>query len=568
MAESARGIDIDLQAIIGTFLTETAEGLAAMEQALVELETRPENDDALRTIFRVTHTIKGNAGSLGFPTVAEFVHALEDVLAGLRSRAVPVTPALVTLLLEGVDLLRGMIPAAAAGEERTDPAVAQLLERLAAPLGAPRPKPESAPPPRQAAAVERRGSPGRRQEDADHERTLRVEIALLDLMTNLSGEIAIAHGRLRRALSRRNRQGGEAVEAHEEAERLFGDLQELVMRARLVPLGPAFHRHVRTVRDTAASRGKLARLVVKGEDVEVDTAIVEQIRDPLTHMVRNAIDHGIESPAARAVAGKDSCGTVTLRAHREGGSIVIEVSDDGAGLDRERILGRAREAGLVADGAQLPDSDVFRLIFEPGFSTTEVVTELSGRGVGLDVVQRNVAALRGTVGVTSEPGKGTTITVRLPLTLAVISGLNVGVGGETFVIPLEAVVECLELSPTERPNEDGRGVVNLRGQSLPFISLAHLFGLGNGSGRGEVVVVRTDERIAGLAVDAIHGDGQTVVKPLGKLFRGVSGVSGASILGDGRIALILDVPAIVRRGPERAAGQGASSAEAEPQTRE
>lgn len=326
------------------------------------------------------------------------------------------------------------------------------------------------------------------------------------------------------------------------------------MRARLVPLGPVFRRHVRTVRDTAAACGKLARLVMEGEGVEVDTAIVDHVRDPLTHMVRNAVDHGIESPAARAAAGKDACGTVTLRALREGGSIVIEVADDGAGLDRDRILARARAAGLVSEGAQPPDSEVFRLVFEPGFSTVEAVSEVSGRGVGLDVVQRNVAALRGTVAVASEPGRGTTITLRLPLTLAVIAGLNVRVGDETFVIPLDSVVECIELRADERPHEDGRGVVNLRGRSLPFISLAHLFDLGSGSDRGEVVVVRTGEEMAGLAVDAIVGDGQTVIKPLGKLFRSVSGVSGASLLGDGRVALILDVPAIVRRGPERANG--------------
>ena len=319
------------------------------------------------------------------------------------------------------------------------------------------------------------------------------------------------------------------------------------MQARLVPLGPVFRRHVRTVRDAANSRGKLARLVIEGEEVEVDTSVVDHVRDPLTHLVRNAIDHGIESPAARVAAGKDPCGTVTLRAYHQGGVIVLEVADDGKGLDRDRILARARESGLVAEGALPGGAEVLRLIFEPGFSTADAVTEMSGRGVGLDVVQKNVAALRGMVGVVSEPGRGTTITMRLPLTLAVIAGLNVGAGGETFVIPLEAVVECLELSEDEKPHEDGRGVVNVSGQSLPFVSLCHLFGHGGSPGRREVVVVRTEEGMAGLAVEVIHGEGQTVVKPLGKMFREVTGVSGASILGDGRVALILDIAAIVHQ---------------------
>lgn len=558
MAEQG-GIEIDLTSIFETFVAESAEGLSAMEQALVELESRPADAEALQTVFRVTHTIKGNAGSLGFAALAEFAHAFEDVLAGLRSRAVPVTPALVTLLLRAVDLFRRMIPAAAAGEEALEPAAVELLaglralqtalEAAVAPAAH-----VVAPPP-----AERRESAGRRRDDVDREKTLRVGVGLLDRLMNLTGEIAIAHGRLRQTLSKGGGSASAAVAAHGEAERLFGDLQQLVMQARLVPLGPVFRRHVRTVRDAATSCGKLARLVIEGEEVEVDTSVVEHVRDPLTHLVRNAIDHGIESRAGRAAAGKDPCGTVTLRAFQDGGSIVIEVADDGAGLDRERILSRARETGLVAEGVQLAGADVLRLIFEPGFSTSEVVTDLSGRGVGLDVVQRNITALRGTVGVASEPGHGTTITLRLPLTLAVIAGLNVGVEGETFVIPLEAVVECVELARDERPHEDGRGVVNLRGQSLPFVSLAHLFDLGRTSERGEVVVVRTEEGMAGLAVDVVHGDGQTVIKPLGRLFRGVAGVSGASILGDGRVALILDVAAIVRHEHARQAAQQIST---------
>ena len=563
MTTELDGLGVDLQAIVDTFLAETSEGLSTMEQTLVELEASPSDAEALQRIFRVAHTLKGNAASLGFKGVADFTHVLEDVLDALRSRALLLTPPLATLLLGTVDLLRRMVPAAVAGEDEPDAEALALLERLRSVRAgggvgdagsAARPCPE------------RREAAGRRRDDAARDKTLRVATELLDRMTNLTGEIAIAHGRLRQTLCGTVGQVTPASAAHEEAERLFASLQELVMQARLVPLWPIFRPHVRTVRDAAAAHGKLARLVTEGEDVEVDTTLVEHVRDPLTHLIRNAIDHGIESPAARAAAGKDPIGTITLRAFRDGGSLVLEVADDGAGPDRQKILARARETGLLPDGALPSDADILRLIFEPGFSTADTVSDLSGRGVGLDVVQRNVTSLRGTVAVAGEPGLGTRITLRLPLTLAVIAGLSVGVGGETFVVPLDAVVECLQLSPGDRPHEDGRGVVNLRGQSLPFVSLSRLFGAGAPSSGTErqVVVVKTEEGMAGLAVDAIHGDGQTVVKPLGRMFRGAVGVSGATILGDGRVGLILDVGAIVRREHARPGARAAEPHHPEP----
>ena len=556
------GIEIDFQAIVDTFSAESAEGLSAMEETLVELETSPTDPDALQRIFRVAHTLKGNAASLGFGALADFTHVLEDVLDRLRSGAMRVTPPLVTLLLETVDALRRMVPAATAGEEELDGDAAALLGRLrglratgeVASAQAEAPKPE------------RRAGGGRRKEDAGPDRTLRVATALLDRMTNLTGELAIAHGRLREALARGSGSATVAAAAHEEAERLFAALQDLVMQARLVPLRPAFRPYVRTVRDVAAAHGKLARLVIEGEEVEVDTTVVDHVRPLLAHLIRNAIGHGIETPEARAAAGKDATGTVTLRAFRDGGSLVLEVADDGAGLDREKILARARRTGLLAEGTVPSDAEISRLIFEPGFSTSETVSDLSGRGVGLDVVKRSVSELRGTVTVSSEPGAGTRIALRLPLTLAVIAGLGVGVGDETYVVPLEAVVECLQLSEGERPHEDGRGLVDLRGRGLPVVSLSHLLGTGSASRRKErqVVVVKTEEGTAGLAVDAIHGDGQTVVKPLGKVFRGAVGISGATILGDGRVGLILDAGAIVRR--ENARG-GSRPAEVRPQVK-
>lgn len=320
------------------------------------------------------------------------------------------------------------------------------------------------------------------------------------------------------------------------------------MKVRMVPLGPIFRRYLRTVRDVAAAHGKQARLVVEGEDVEVDTSVVEHIRDPLTHMIRNAIDHGIEAPDVRRRRGKDPCGCVTLRAFRDAGSIVIQVADDGAGLDRARIADRARALGTVPDLEALTDQQLHRLVLEPGFSTADAVTDLSGRGVGLDVVRRNVERLRGAVEIESRDGGGTTITLRLPLTLAIIAGFAVGVAGETYLMPLDAVVECLDLPREECPHADGRGVLNLRGAALPYLRLREVFGLGGSPPeREQVVVVDHDGGQVGLAVDALYGESQTVIKPLGKLVRNATGFAGSAILGSGKVALILDVAALLRQ---------------------
>ena len=333
------------------------------------------------------------------------------------------------------------------------------------------------------------------------------------------------------------------------------------MKARMVPIGPSFHQHVRTVRDVASAHGKQARLVVEGEDVAVDTAVVEYVRDPLIHMVRNALDHGIEPPDARRAAGKDPAGRLTLRAFHEAGSMVIEVEDDGAGLDRERIAKKAVAMGLAAEAARLSDEDLARIVFEPGFSTAEKVTELSGRGVGMDVVRRNVEALRGSVAIASERGKGTTVTIRVPLTLAIIQGFKVGIGDEAYILPLDAVVECLELPASESASPTAHGVVNLRGKPLPYLRLRDHFDLeGSRPARENVVVVQHGALSAGIVVDELHGESSTVIKPLGTMFKGIPGVAGSSILGNGRVALILDIAGILRETLRRVAARDAAAA--------
>ncbi|HWW94097.1 MAG TPA: chemotaxis protein CheA, partial [Vicinamibacteria bacterium] len=465
-------IDIDRDALFQTFLSESEEGLAMMEEALVGLESRPDDGELLAAVFRVAHTLKGNASSLGFQSLVRLSHTLEDLLDRLRDRDIPVTGDLVTLLLEAVDALRDLVPAAVNGSEALTAAHEQLLRELSRRAGG-----GDDPPPSAGSGGSPFGeghvSPGPAR-SAEH-RSLRVDIDRLDRMLNLTGEIAIARGRLRRMLEQHG-VPAPVLEAQGEVDRLSLDLQELVMKVRLVPLRGTFRGFVRTVRDLAARQGKEARLILEGEDVEVDTSIIEQARDPLTHMIRNALDHGIEPPDVRRRVGKDPCGTLALRARHEGATIVIEIADDGAGLNRQRILERARERGI--DGEHKGEEEIQRLVFEPGFSTAETVTELSGRGIGLDVVRRNVTALRGKVGIRSQEGIGTTITLRLPLTLAIIDGFIVGVGDEAYVIPLEAVLECLELPTDTSSDAGGDGVINLRGAALPYLRLRRLFGLG------------------------------------------------------------------------------------------
>jgi two-component system chemotaxis sensor kinase CheA len=563
-------IDIDRDLLLEAFSAESQENLDAVEDALVALETNPADDEALRAVFRAAHTIKGNAATIGFHAVAEFGHVFEDVLARLRAHEIAMSTDLASLFLRAVDVLREAIPQAVAGATELLPAHVAVLRQLSAHGTAARmsvPKVTGAAPNVEDPESDDVDADASAAAPAPHEpaaraegRTLRVDVERLDRMLRLAGEIAISRGRLRDMLER----GGgvlDAVETHRESDRLFLDLQEQIMQARMVPLGPAFRRHQRTVRDVALAHGKEAVLVVEGDEVEVDTTVIEHLRDPLTHMIRNALDHGIETPAARTARGKNPCGRITLRARRDSGSILIEIEDDGGGLDLERIRAVAVARGI--DAARLRDADLRDLIFGSGFSTAETVTDLSGRGVGMEVVRRNIDLLRGSIGVESRLGHGTTISLRVPLTLAIIDGFQVGAGDQTYVVPLDSVVECLELPPETFDRGAACGVINVRGEAVPFLRLGDLFGFAGGPRRREhVVVVHHEDRLAGIAVDTLHGQSQTVIKPLSKMFRGVTGVAGSTILGNGRVALILDVPALLREATQRRDDKVAPTAEA------
>jgi two-component system chemotaxis sensor kinase CheA len=371
---------------------------------------------------------------------------------------------------------------------------------------------------------------------------IRVDADKLDELINLVGELIIAGAGTN--LIAQGAGMADLIESTATLSRLVEDVRDSALALRMVPIGATFNRFTRVVRDVSKELGKDIALVISGADTELDKTVVEKIADPLTHLVRNSMDHGIEPADVRLARGKPAQGTLKLNAYHDAGSIVIEVGDDGGGLNREKILAKAIERGLVSDGASLSDKDIYNLIFEPGFSTAEAVSNLSGRGVGMDVVRSNIQALRGTVDLDSVEGQGSTIRIRLPLTLAIIDGFMVGVGNAVYVIPLDMVVECVELDAWRH---DGNGqCLNLRGEVLPYRRLRDHFVIqADAVPRENVVVVRYGEHKAGLVVDKLMGEFQTVIKPLGKLFQGEKSLGGFTILGSGEVALIVDVPGLM-----------------------
>ncbi|POQ01902.1 chemotaxis protein CheA [Pseudomonas syringae] len=395
-----------------------------------------------------------------------------------------------------------------------------------------------------ATAVERPSS-GSEQKNKDG-RYVRVNADKLDELINLVGELVIASAGA--SLLAKSCDNDPLQEASSTVSGLVEQILDGALHLRMIPIGDTFNRFRRVVRDVSQELGKDIDLIINGAETELDKTVVEKIGDPLMHLLRNSMDHGIESAEARRAAGKPAKGHLSLNAYHDSGSIVIEIADDGAGLNRERILDKAQQRGLVAAGASLTDQEIYNLIFEPGFSTAEAVTNLSGRGVGMDVVKRNITLLRGTVDLDSQPGQGTIVRIRLPLTLAIINGFLVGIDQSTYVIPLDMVQECIELDEHNRQLTRDSGYLDLRGEVLPLVYLRdHFNHEGPAARRQNVVVVRYAEHKAGLVVDELLGEFQTVIKPLGKLFGALRGISGSTILGSGAVALILDIPALLNQ---------------------
>ncbi len=374
---------------------------------------------------------------------------------------------------------------------------------------------------------------------------IRVASRKLDKLVNLVGELVTVQARLSQTAARRD--DPELVTIAEEVERLIDELRDNTMNIRMIPMGTTFGKFKRLVRDLSSSLGKEVELAAEGAETELDKTVIEKLNDPLVHIIRNCIDHGIEMPDERRHRGKPRKGTIRLSATHSGAFVVIEVADDGAGLDREAILAKAVQKGLVPADAELTEEEIYSLIMAPGFSTSGSVTNVSGRGVGMDVVKRAVDNLRGVIEVASDPGAGTLIRLKLPLTLAIIEGLLVRIGGEHFVVPLAAVEECIELTEQDRQQSHGRNIAAVRGQIVPYIALRDQFRIdGTPPAIEQIVIVRQEGHRVGFVVDSVIGEHQTVIKSLGSFFRNVEGVSGAAILGDGTVALILDIAKLMK----------------------
>ena len=670
-------MSVDISQFHQVFFEESFEGLEVMETGLLQLGVGEPDLEAINTIFRAAHSIKGGSGTFGFSAISEFTHVMETLLDEMRAGKRLVTREVVDVLLEGVDRLRGLLGAARDGtvadvediaatsrrlEEQlkgaaalaTAPAAepgavvapaisgwrvrfvpaphlfqtgndpARLLRELVA-LGPSRIEcdfarlpadpagfdpetcylawtveldndvPESAvrevfewvdndadiqitalavepqaaaapaaslavapPAEERRAGEDRRGDEDRRQGDrrqapaasAPTTSSIRVDIDKVDALINMVGELVITQSMLSQLSADHDTGLAEKLrEGIAQLERNTRELQESVMSIRMMPISFSFNRFPRLVRDLSAKLGKQINLKMNGENTELDKTVLEKIGDPLVHLVRNALDHGIETPDERVAKGKPAAGTLTLNAFHEGSNIVIEIVDDGAGLNRDRILAKARERGIVGEHEQLADEQIHDLIFAPGFSTAAVVSDVSGRGVGMDVVKRNIKDLGGVVEVQSTSGAGSVFRIRLPLTLAILDGQLVRVGSEVYIVSLVSIIESLQVKSEAVSSVAGQSeLYRLRDEYLPIVRLYDLFDVKPDSENlrdGLLVIVEAEGRKVGLFVDDLLGQQQVVIKSLQTNFRRVDGISGATILGDGKVAMILDTAGLI-----------------------
>jgi two-component system chemotaxis sensor kinase CheA len=593
--------------IVQDFLVESYENLDRLDRELVGLEKDPQDRDALGSVFRTIHTIKGTCGFLGFVKLEKVAHVGESLLTRLRDGQLTLNRELTTALLGMVDAVRQMLGSIeASGEEgeRDDTKLIATLTRLQQPPEAAAPIAVVLVPETTSEAVAMRPSIGdilmqtagvtsaeiqlatEKQKKGDPRRlgeilveqgaarpadivdalriqssrtqanasdsTIRVDVGLLDKVMNLVGELVLARNQVLQFASRTKDTG--FLAASQRLNLITTELQAGLMKTRMQPIGNIWGQFPRTVRDVALGCAKEVNIEMEGKETELDKTIIEAIKDPLTHLVRNSVDHGIELPDERVKAGKDRAGRLILRAFHEGGQVNIEISDDGAGLNAERIRKKAVERGLITaeQAARMPEREVFNLIFLPGFSTAEKITNVSGRGVGMDVVKTNVEKIGGTVDVQSSLGRGTTVRVKIPLTLAIIPALVVTCGGDRYAIPQVSLLELVRI----KADEVGKGielvhgapVYRLRGRLLPLVYLDRELKLaadaspatGN-DGAVNIVVLQAGERRFGLVVDQINDTEEIVVKPLRKQLKTVKTFAGSSIMGDGKVALILDV---------------------------
>jgi two-component system chemotaxis sensor kinase CheA len=587
------------------FLIESNENLGVLDQEIVELEKNPADEKLIASVFRTIHTIKGTSGFFGFDILGSITHVAENILGQVREKQRSLTPDLVSLVLQTVDVVKQVLAnIEERGEEGAD-VYQDLRQRLddaynyrsadspahaaaAAPAAAPPKAPEAQAdtlaadevvedivleshethaPPKLGGAPEieppaAKGNAGNPANSSAAGSTIRVDVTLLDKLMNLVGELVLARNQILQGDATKS---GTSSGASQRLNLITSELQEGVMRTRMQPIGVVWNKLPRVVRDLASEVHKKIEIEMEGAETELDKTIIEAIKDPLTHIVRNSCDHGIETPEVRMAKGKQQAGTILLRAYHEGGHVNIEVSDDGAGIDPERIKRKAVEKGLIrAEQAPgMSEWEALRLIFLPGFSTAEKITSISGRGVGMDVVKTNIEKIGGAVDLYNRPGAGSTIKIKIPLTLAIIPGLIVNLstrpsGGagkreDRFVIPQANLLELVRLEGAEDFKQvesiHGTKVYRRRGKLLPLTYLSKVLGLASASTEQDVlniVIVQAEETAFGLVVDGVSDTQEIVVKALGKQLKALSCYVGATIMGDGKIALILDVPGLAR----------------------
>lgn len=613
--------DLDPE-MVADFLTNVEELLDALSASILELEANPGSTDAIEKIFRTAHTIKGTAGMFGFRAIERLTHVMENKFDKVRKGQLVATPAVVDSILFGFDRVRELFASLQAGQTPEAP-INDALARLqmaetgvALPMPAPvaihaapqspQSHPAGAPPDGSSFPAASAGKPAAESGKTEQSGgTIRVDLKRLDGLVNLVGELVIDRTRFLQIEEELRTQSTDSDLVHimSEAVLLFGrhmnEVQNIIMKIRMVPIGNAFLKFNRVVRDLARECKKEIELHVDGGEAELDKTLVEEIADPLIHLVRNSVDHGIELPDDRAAKGKPRRGNIRLSARQDGNMIVIQVMDDGKGLQLERIHAKAIKQELIKESDHLTRKEMFNLIFEPGFSTAEQVTNISGRGVGMDVVKRNIVKLKGVIDLDSEVDKGTTVTIKLPLTLAIIPSLMVEACGESYAIPLVNVIESIRIGPEEAQRIGNSDFVKLRNRALPLFRLSGLFGLDEISDRlwyripaggtkrlrqlqklekspeeggGQIECIDTSARVAarrgrareifvvvgvgekrmGLIVDQLLGQQEIVIKSLGPMVTKPDGIAGACVLGNGRVALVLDVGEIVERIPRSA----------------
>ncbi|HTI72106.1 MAG TPA: chemotaxis protein CheA [Candidatus Limnocylindria bacterium] len=579
------------------FANESQEHLQNIELGVLTLEDNPRDADTLNSIFRAFHTFKGGSGFLNLKPINQLAHELESLLDQARQHILEIDSEIIEIILAGGDTLKQFVQAIETqlsgknagqpiliptldllsrvraviaghrveGRPSAPPAATPVAQEKIVPMPVPVPAakeistsgsaPVPAAPPLSTEKIHSIAAAKQTLDEStrNNGQVVKVDTAKLDALVDLVGEMVIAQSLVAQDSELKAIQSQKISRNLAQLGRITKELQRISTALRMVPIRGMFQKMNRLVRDVALKAGKQVELVTDGEETELDRTIIEVINDPLVHMIRNSVDHGIEKPEARLKNGKSAQGKVTLRAFHQGGTIVIEIADDGGGLDRDRILAKAIERGLVKPDQNPSEKDIFALIFEPGFSTATVVTDLSGRGVGMDVVKRNIDKLRGKISIESTPGEGSKFSIHLPLTLAIIEGLMIGLDGHRFIIPTLSICESFRVQPGMLSTVHGRDeLINVRGKLIPLLRLDTYFNLRTESlpiEKGIVVVVECDGQKRCLLVDQLIGKQEVVIKNLGETFKRNPCLAGAAILGDGRVGLILDVDALVKLKP-------------------